>query len=359
MDLLDKVILEWSIKTGKGYPDIDNEEDIALLESMLGFNLFEQTYRTLTWTQLKKKTGATPRVNTLYNLIEKSEPIELVTGEKVVLKFKEPEYGEYFKNGDLDKIKEIGGRLINKFPFFKEKGNPHNVFSFFDLAKTPTFGGKGSGPEHSGLRYEQIAIGQLNDFISTLGEPIDIKLNDTLYENITEVLDIKGTPTADFAFASNKKPLIFISHKNGTTPKDFQQYSGFKYFIDKYKEVRDFVQAVAESEYYIDNSLERRTLLTRKIVSDDLKREAVYGFNSGNYGPNNCQLLIQGDIWLEKEDNHYEIKGTKLISNPDIPQGEYEPVMVVSYRSNMSSMGLTNARFGIYSRDRYPNAVEI
>ncbi len=38
MNLIDKAILEWSYKTTKGYPDINSQEDIALFESMFGFN---------------------------------------------------------------------------------------------------------------------------------------------------------------------------------------------------------------------------------------------------------------------------------------------------------------------------------
>jgi len=41
MNLIDRVILEWSYKTKKGYPDINNEKDMALFESMFGFNLNE------------------------------------------------------------------------------------------------------------------------------------------------------------------------------------------------------------------------------------------------------------------------------------------------------------------------------
>ena len=41
MNLIDKAILEWSYKTTKGYPDINSQEDIALFESMFGFNLLE------------------------------------------------------------------------------------------------------------------------------------------------------------------------------------------------------------------------------------------------------------------------------------------------------------------------------
>ena len=42
MDLLDKVLLEWSSRTEKGYPDLNNEQDLAIFESMFGFNLNEQ-----------------------------------------------------------------------------------------------------------------------------------------------------------------------------------------------------------------------------------------------------------------------------------------------------------------------------
>ena len=41
MNLIDKVILEWSYKTTKGYPDINSQEDMALFESMFGIDLNE------------------------------------------------------------------------------------------------------------------------------------------------------------------------------------------------------------------------------------------------------------------------------------------------------------------------------
>ena len=41
MNLIDRVILEWSYKTKKGYPDINSQEDIALFESIFGFSLTE------------------------------------------------------------------------------------------------------------------------------------------------------------------------------------------------------------------------------------------------------------------------------------------------------------------------------
>jgi hypothetical protein len=41
MNIIDKVIQEWSFKTKKGYPDINSKEDMDLFESMFGFRLDE------------------------------------------------------------------------------------------------------------------------------------------------------------------------------------------------------------------------------------------------------------------------------------------------------------------------------
>ena len=46
MDLIDKVLLEWSVRCEKGYPDFNNEQDLAIFESMFGFDF--------TVTELKK-----------------------------------------------------------------------------------------------------------------------------------------------------------------------------------------------------------------------------------------------------------------------------------------------------------------
>ena len=43
MNTVDKAILEWSYKTTKGYPDINNQDDLALFESIFGFNLTENS----------------------------------------------------------------------------------------------------------------------------------------------------------------------------------------------------------------------------------------------------------------------------------------------------------------------------
>ena len=41
MNVIERAILEWSYRTKKGYPDIHNEEDLKIFESLFGFNLHE------------------------------------------------------------------------------------------------------------------------------------------------------------------------------------------------------------------------------------------------------------------------------------------------------------------------------
>ena len=42
MNLIDKVILEWSYRTEKGYPDINNKNDLKVFESLFGFNVLSE-----------------------------------------------------------------------------------------------------------------------------------------------------------------------------------------------------------------------------------------------------------------------------------------------------------------------------
>lgn len=98
MNLIDKVILEWSYKTKKGYPDINNEEDMRLFESIFGFKLGESNmsgkatgYPSTTGTFEKyvtdKKDAATfmytaDRDSKLIPLSSEDEQVQIKKGEE-------------------------------------------------------------------------------------------------------------------------------------------------------------------------------------------------------------------------------------------------------------------------------------
>jgi len=72
MNTIDKVLLEWSLKTDKGYPDINSKEDMDLFESMFGIRLNEEEVQT-TKGETQKKVNDTVKIlrNAMGNIKKK------------------------------------------------------------------------------------------------------------------------------------------------------------------------------------------------------------------------------------------------------------------------------------------------
>lgn len=349
MNLIDKAILEWSYKTKKGYPDLNNKEDLRVFESLFGFDLNEGDYNILSFGDLKKYGG--PRLNKLYDLISNGEPIALSTGEEKTLEFAKPEYSELFQTSDIEGIKQLAGSRVNTFPFFTADGKELGINT---LLKTPAFGGKGKG---SGTAQEDLTLTNINKELATLGS-IDVELAGKEYKNIVKAETVKGTPKADFTLNTTQGPVVFISHKDGSTAKDFQQYSGLK-GLEEYEEIKSFVEAVYKAT---DGELQPKTSFKRALLNDEIKRKSVYGLNQGaqEFGINNCQAILQGPVKFEaQESGDYVIKANHQVNNPDIPSGGYEPMLYVTFRKDRNNMGIKNARFGIYPAEYKPSALDI
>jgi len=269
--------------------------------------------------------------------------------------YNKPEYEDLFNTSNIEGLKAISKTNINAFPFFVDKDG--QTYSIGDLLKTKEFGGKGEG---SGTRVEDIALSDVSNKIQELGS-IDVKLseNGKIYKGIIEAVTVSGTPKADFTFNTDSGPAVFISHKDGKGPKDFQQYSGFQGLSD-HPEVKSFVDAVKAKT---GGELKSGESFRRKIKDDTIKLKAVYGLNQkvGDYGTNNCQVILQGpiELKLDESDNSYLVEANHKVINPNLPSGDYEPYMYVTFRSDRNNEGVKNARFGTYPEAYKRNALEI
>ena len=117
MNLIDKVILEWSYKTKKGYPYINSQEDMDLFESMFGFDptvteLEKREYEVLS---IKAKAIAEKIMADFKVEKEQIKPasgthIVIYTTDRPTLLYKFEESGEY------------GPNLLNKKGKFKVDG---------------------------------------------------------------------------------------------------------------------------------------------------------------------------------------------------------------------------------------------
>lgn len=349
MNFIDRVILEWSYRTKKGYPDLNNEEDLRVFESMFGFNLLEADYKVLSFADLKKYGG--PRLRDLHRHIQEKIPVSLITGQEEVIEFAKPEYAPLFSESDIEGIKQLAGARVNNFPFFKLNGKD---LSINDLAKSPAFGGRGKG---TGTAKEDIALAGINSELEKLGT-IDVELAGRLYKGIKKATTVRGTPKADFTLNDETGPVIFISHKDGRTAKDFQQYSGFK-GLEDYEEIQSFVEDVRE---VTNGELQPKQAFKRPLNSEEIKRKSVYGLNFGaeEFGINNCQAILQGPVLFELQDTgEYIITCNHQVYSPNIPSDSYEPMLYVTFRRDRKNMGILNARFGIYPTSYAPKATDI
>lgn len=351
MNVVTKFLEYYSYRFPKGYPDLSDPADKDLLRKILSEELdldIEEGFNPLSFGDLKKYD----RLQRLNNKIQSGEPFILTSEESVVLLYDNPEYEDLFANADITSLNNIGKGRINTFPFFIDKNGKQ--YAIKDLVKDKTFGGKGTG---SGTRTEDIALTDINNKIQELGS-INIVIGNKVYENVNNATTVPKTPKADFTLNSNDTPLIFISHKDGSKPTDFQQYSGLT-GLTEYDEVQKFIDDVkAQTE----NEMQPKQSFFRKINSDEVKLKSVYGLlqSTDNFNENNCQILLQGPISLELiEDNAYKLTSNHTVINPSLPDGEYEPYFAVTFRNNRNNFGLVNGRFGIYPKAYIRNATEI
>jgi len=138
MDVIDKFLNKITYKFPKGYPDMNNDQDVLLLESLISevigekFKLAEAT--PLTKRELEKDATfrggvKEPRVNILIQKIKKDEPLTLVDGSEFVVDNKE------------EVIQALGKSIPTKGIELKDKEG--NVITTSKLSKTKEFGGGG------------------------------------------------------------------------------------------------------------------------------------------------------------------------------------------------------------------------
>lgn len=217
-----------------------------------------------------------------------------------------------------------------------------NYYRFSDLNKTAEFGGKGKG---FGV---QIEIRQIESFNKALDEfkVIPIKLGARIYD-VLELQKTPGIPKSDFHFIDrNKKEVVWISHKDGKRAFDFQQYSGVsEQGIHNDPEVKDFIETVKQK---FPDGIDRATTVARKINNRRVKMRSIYGIDFGEaFGKQNVTVLLQGDLKLEKEGNNFTINAFNVHLNGDDLTGEYEPVLMCSYKGDRDSEGVKGGRFSI------------
>ena len=228
-----------------------------------------------------------------------------------------------------------------------------NNYAFRDLMKTSEFGGKGAG---SGTAKEDAELESLRKQImeaktkDATGQ-ILIKVFRTMYE-VDAVVSTPGNPKSDFHLIDkNGKEIVWISHKDGKGPKDFQQWGGISQKkepkISSHPETKKFVEDLKKM---FPDGLPRATTLYRKIKDNNLKMMSVYGnqYATRRLGQQNCSILLQGPVQLIKKNGHYELDANHVHYNGDsVDDGGFEPVFMAIYKGDRSDAGVKGTRIVI------------
>lgn len=206
--------------------------------------------------------------------------------------------------------------------------------------------------------------------------PIKYKNNIYFVKSIEKVpQNGRVLPKADLYFLDiNDKPCLWISHKNGNSPTQFQQWGGVSdkagKMISQHKEVLRFYNYILNSDYVNKETGEFKSgtkTLICKIEDPLLKKLAVYGKNyssNGSLGLENIAYVIQGDIDFKKTQLYaqqvvdaklplYEVvsaSNNKMLmhENGEDITGAYEPALMARYGGDRSFNKIKKCRAGIF-----------
>lgn len=271
--------------------------------------------------------------------IKDKSPFEISGKKKVILVM--PQNGE--------KILRSGTNAqLAALRFSDTKGK---LYKISDIVKNVEFGGKGEG---SGTAKEDAALSSLREQINEAkikegSATIPIRVGSKTYQ-VFDTQSTPGTPKSDFHLLDvNGKEIVWISHKDGRTEKDFQQWGGMSKSkepqIHDHKESKKFIEDL--KEMYPDG-LPNATTIARKIKDRKLKMMAVYGNEYGGmFSRQNTTLMLQGSISLSKSGKIYKITAYHTHDNGDDMTGGYEPVFMAIYKGDRSDFGIKGTRIVI------------
>lgn len=269
--------------------------------------------------------------------VKEKSPFEIKGGQKVVL----------VAPKNMDKILKDGTTAqLNELRFTSTKGG---MYKLSDFVKTKEFGGKGEG---ASTAKEDAALMSLKEQINAAKKKegsatINIRIGTKTYV-VSDAVSTPGTPKSDFHLVGldGKTEVAWISHKDGRTERDFQQWGGMSErkepTIFRHPEVQKFI---ADMLKLYPKGLPNATTVARKIKDRKLKMMSVYGNEfGGNFSRQNTTLMLQGSVVLSKQGSVYKITATHTHVNGDDMTDGYEPVFMAIYKGDRSDFGIKGTR---------------
>jgi len=336
MSIFDKFFTKFAYKFNKGYPDMNNDQDVLLLESLISetigekFKLFEDTFYDVVGGS-KLEDDVFTKLNAGEDFDVSVEDVEFVRGSgksytpksidkknnytlsdirKIIDEFEKPVYLTY-TNNILKLRTPFGVRIF-------QSGVPEKVGST-DFKRLMALNKlKSEFPDKiivtqklaAGLGYEKAQVEGMNKIIdevikSTGSESLDLYIDGKPQGvKISGALKRAGSGKADLALVDGEKEVYWISYKEGAYKTDkgiyskvpFQQYGSLVTLYNK-----EYDEEMAEFGNYLKSEIPKFL----NAIKD--KGDNVEVFNNVKYDPN-------ANVKDSEDENKYFLKsdGTKL-----------------------------------------------
>lgn len=268
------------------------------------------------------------RLELFLNKYKSEDQFTLLDGNSKKFVYSEQIY-QWIENKETDHLR---GKIL--------LGDDNVYYSLTDLQKTSEFGGRGSG---SGTHIEEREIAKVNQAIEDV---ITLKIGESKHD-VKKVDKTPGTPKSDMHFLDvNSNEVIWLSHKAGSKPTDFQQFGGMtEKGIRESPEITDFIHT---TQKMFPSGIPNKTTVARKIEDSNLKLKSVYGIDYGKeLGRQNVSLVVQGNLKLEANNGFYSVNANMVHVNGVAMANNYEPVLMSSYKGDRTQFGVKGARFTI------------
>jgi len=221
MDQFDKFLNNNAWRFPKGYPDLNNEQDILLLELLVSKILGEEIIleKALEWGDLSSASRKYSRLGIIDDRIKKGEPFKLENGSEEVLTYFDKDYSDLFTNQKIEDIRKIGGSSINTFPFFKDSQG--NNIGFKQISKTKELGGAGGNKAQTSERQERSLIDLINSVegTKTIISEDKSKIEGVVRAEKVEESSAAGTePYSDVKLIMTDGSELLISAKGPSAP---------------------------------------------------------------------------------------------------------------------------------------------
>jgi len=359
MDIFDKFFKKFAYKFDKGYPDLNNSQDVLLLES-----LFEKlgTEVELQEDKIQNKANSIQAVKQIVNQVGSKYNLFAMKSKpnRIGSKGKQPE------SVFIDAFKEVFGDDIDIKVFPPKKiPNPSNSFNMYqfnagDLGEVNIIVSR-SEPGGAGKSNEAMFINTLNSLIEQAGGSATIKLQSPeyteIFDNVTKVKDssLAGASKGD------KSDAQFISGQPGTdTGKvvgniSLKQDGGFRWasVASTYREfINKFIQKGIDKQLP-KLSLEQNpdapgkylmfdpTTGTRvsKVIVPDFPMDDIEGWV---FGPETPKVIVVSRTWSEGDfalnDTTITVKASHIYKDlEDLKEEGMDPVFYIAQHVGTST----------------------